>query len=58
MEVLSPCPVKTFVCSGRIKSFDFILRISSLILPVGKSVLPTDAANKVSPEKSISASSI
>ena len=49
---LSICPGYTFVSSGSTSSRSRTERTRSLMLPVGRSVLPTEARNSVSPLKS------
>ena len=47
--VFGPCPEYMVVLSGNGKIFCFILSISSLGFPPGKSVLPTDPLKITSP---------
>jgi hypothetical protein len=57
MVVAGPCPVKAITSSGSANNLASIDLISFLILPPGKSVLPIEPANKVSPTKTTLASS-
>ena len=57
MVVASPCPGYTLVSSGSKKSFSRILWMSSEADPPGKSILPTESSNSVSPSIKMPSSS-